>query len=111
MFAASYRHGGIVGVRTSTLYRAPHTFSTERAARVWLDGEKALIDAGAWTPPAERALAERAVPEPVDVLTVGDYAWQWLNQSHRIRETTRALYERTIRLRIVPGLGRCRWPN
>jgi len=105
MFAASYRHGGIVGVRPSTLYRAPHTFSTERAARVWLDGEKALIDAGTWTAPAERALAAQVAPEPVDVLTVGEYAWRWLKASHRIRETTRALYERHIRLRIDPGLG------
>jgi len=108
MFSARYRHGGITGVCQSTLYRAPHTFSTERTARVWLDGEKELIDAGTWTPPAERELAAQTaeVVEPVDVLTVGEYAWQWLKQSHRIRETTRALYERTIRLRIVPGLGK-----
>ena len=104
-FAAYYRHGGITGVRKATIYRAPHTFSTEKAARVWLDGEKALIDAGTWTPPAERELAALEHPEPSDVLTVGEYAWQWLRESKRIRETTRALYERQIRLRIVPGLG------
>jgi len=36
MFAAYYRHGGVTGIRKSTIYRAPHTFSTEKAARVWL---------------------------------------------------------------------------
>ncbi|MDR1768952.1 MAG: site-specific integrase, partial [Propionibacteriaceae bacterium] len=104
-FAAYYRHGGIAGVRKATIYRAPHTFSTEKAARAWLDAEKTLIDDGTWTPPTERDLGPTPPPAPEDVLTLRQYAAQWLQDNKRLRPGTRTLYERHIRLRINPSLG------
>lgn len=64
--------------------RARHTpgrvFTTERAAIAWLTAERALIDKGTWTPPAERradavaqAAADAASEEHVDA-----YARRWV---------------------------------
>ena len=101
-FTASYRHGGIPGVIPSVEYFAPHTFETEGDARVWLAMERRLIDSGAWTPPADRVEAQRQVE--LAELTLAEYAGSWLAQA-MIRDSTRVLYERLLRLHILPKLG------
>ena len=62
-YTASYKHGGVSGVVEAVEYRAPYTFLTRGDARVWLDREEAIISAGEWTPPVERAEAERQAQE------------------------------------------------
>lgn len=44
-------------------YRAPGAFSSDDAARAWLDRTKQMIALGVWTPPATNAPA----PEPVSI--------------------------------------------
>lgn len=103
-FTASYRHGGVPGVIASVEYRAPHSFETEGDARVWLARERRLIETDQWTPPADRVAAEHRTADPVAALTVAAYASRWLDQAE-VRQTTRVLYERLLRLHILPELG------
>lgn len=105
-FSASYRHGGVPGVVPSVEYFAPNTFETEADARVWLATERRLIDSGTWTPPADRVAAARKADEATKAapMTVADYAGRWLDQA-TVRPSTRALYERLLRLHVLPTLG------
>lgn len=64
--------------------RARHTpgrtFTTEKAAVAWLTAERALIDKGTWTPPADRradAVAQAEADAAGEEL-VGAYARRWV---------------------------------
>ncbi|MDR0283913.1 MAG: site-specific integrase [Propionibacteriaceae bacterium] len=83
-------------------HNAPETFSTKLAAQGWLAAERKLVESEGWVSPAVREQVRMVVAAPV---TVGEYALGWLDRATHLRATTRAQYERHVRLRIVPGLG------
>jgi integrase len=62
-YTASYRHGAVTGVVKGIEYHAPGRFQTRGDARAWLDQEQALISAGKWTPPDERAVEQRRIED------------------------------------------------
>lgn len=78
------------------------SFATKDAARAWLRSERRLFDDPEnWTPPAERQAAEQARRS----LTLAMYADQWMKQADFRPLTTRD-YQQSLRLRILPALGR-----
>jgi len=102
LYYATYRHGTALDNKTrqfvSVIHKAPISFQTEGAARVWLDSERQLIESGTWTSPIERERATKA-----EAMTLTEYANVWLEQATHLRPTTRNLYERQIRARIAPS--------
>lgn len=56
------------------------TFTTERAAIAWLTAERAMIDKGTWTPPADRRAdaAAQAVVNAAAKEQVNAYARRWV---------------------------------
>jgi integrase len=84
-----------------TRHHAPTTYSTRESAERWLAGERRLIEAGKWTPPATRTLAATA-----PATTVAAYAKTWIGE-RTLRPRTRDDYASKLRLHIAPtGLGR-----
>ncbi len=63
--------------RNASRHIAGHHFSNAEAAERWLTQEQALIDAGTWTPPAERRAQAAAVAEHSS-LTLDTYAREWI---------------------------------
>jgi integrase len=83
------------------------TYQRKTDAERWLNEEyrrMELAEPGEWEPPLDREGAKR---KQLDGLTVGDYATTWL-EANEIRPSTRVLYERLLRLRILPGVGMAR---
>jgi integrase len=80
---------------------APNTFSARIDAEGWLNSEHRLIESGEWLPPEKRR--NHRVRKQKGI-TLREYSEAWLAQSP-IRETTKVLYERLLRLRILPTLG------
>ncbi|UXA20860.1 site-specific integrase [Mycobacterium sp. SMC-4] len=80
-------------------YYALHTYDNRTDAEGWLANERKLIELGEWSPPKSRAEL-RALTG----VTLNDYAARWME--HRdLRPKTRALYNRLLDSRILPGLG------
>lgn len=95
---ASYKIGGVE-------VRAAQTFRSVGDARAWLAGERRLIERGDWQPVAQRVDAPKPVAPRLPTLET--WAGDWM-AAHRLRPETERTYERQLRLRILPGLGRKR---
>lgn len=69
---------------------APSSYTAKMDAEGWLASERRLVEFGVWTPPAQREAEKRAA-----VLTVGDYARQWIE--HRdLKPRSRMGYEAIV---------------
>lgn len=80
-------------------HNAPMTFSTKPRAEGWLADERKLIELDTWTSPASRAAARTA-----RVITVGEYAAQWI-KDRPVKTRTRLMYESLHTHHIKPKLG------
>ena len=85
---------------------ADSTFLVKADADRWLREEEILIDRAEWTPPATR----RPVEQAPDRVTLKAYAEANITRRARrsrrpITPTTRDLYDKLLRLAILPGLG------
>ncbi|OBK72894.1 site-specific integrase [Mycobacterium sp. 1274761.0] len=77
----------------------PHSYTAKIDAEAWLIDERRVIERGEWTPPRQRAAAKTA-----EVVTVGQYAKQWI--AHRnLKPRTRMGYEASLANHIEPVLG------
>ena len=74
-------------------HNAPFSFGAKDDAERWLESEKGLISAGAWTPPAARSV-RRAV-------TFGEYSAAWL-ADRALTPRTRHHYARMLENHINP---------
>ena len=99
----------------NALHRAPNTFEAKMYAEGWLEGERRLIELGAWQPPRQRALAieqGRALQEGT-ARTLRDFAEAWLqdkkNRDPEDRESLRPAtakdYRTLLDRHILPSLG------
>ena len=80
----------------ATRHYPPTTYGTRELAERWLSDERRLIEAGKWTPPATRTIAQTA-----PAVTVAGYATTWIAE-RKLRPGTRAEYESKLRLHIAP---------
>ncbi|WP_375432115.1 tyrosine-type recombinase/integrase [uncultured Friedmanniella sp.] len=86
------------------LHRAPFgTFGRKLDARSWLEDERRLVAAGAWTAPSRRGRAEPAE-------TFGSYAELWVatrlkKNGEPLERSTIANYQQLLRTRILPEFG------
>jgi integrase len=83
---------------------APRTFPDRIRAESWLAKEHKLISRGRWTPPADRKARARHKGE-AKAYTLKAYAGTWLKGAD-LKESTAVLYERLLRLHILPKLGK-----
>jgi integrase len=81
-------------------WTAPRTYTRKADAVAERARTRREIELGEWKPPTKR---RRGQPREAP-LTVGEFAASWL-AAKDIAESTRELYERTIRLHIEPALG------
>ena len=86
-------------------HTGPTTWTHRTDAEAWLGVERRLIEGAAWTPPADRRRAETTAEQ-----LLGDYAATVIKRRatrsrNPLRPTTRAHYEQTLRLAILPTLG------
>lgn len=80
-------------------YTAPRTYDAKQDAEGWLSAESRLIQLGEWRPPSERADTKAA-----QLITLKDFAEQWLAE-RELAPKTRALYRGLLDTRILPPLG------
>lgn len=80
-------------------HTAPLTFSTKPRAEGWLADERKLIELDTWTSPARRAAARTA-----RVITVREYAAQWI-KDRPVKARTRLMYESLLKHHITGSLG------
>ena len=84
-------------------HNAPTTFTNSKAGKVraegWLADERALIEAGTWTPPADRAAART-----IRAISLHDYAVKWI-ADRPVKPRTRLLYESQLKHHIKPTIG------
>jgi integrase len=92
-FQASYIHELV-------RHNAPMTFSTKSRAEGWLADERKLIELDTWTSPARRAAARTA-----RVITLADYAAQWV-KDRPVKARTRLMYESLLTHHIKGSLGK-----
>lgn len=82
---------------------APTTFTNSKAGRIraegWLATERALMESGTWTPPADRAAART-----VRAITLAEYAATWV-ADRPVKPRTRLLYESQLTHHIKPTIG------
>ncbi len=110
LYQASYVHKRI-------RYNAPQTYTVKSAAHGWIESERRLILADAWTPPETRppepeAGAGVGAPEPARRgPTFGEWFDGWI-ETHRNTKTgkpltagTRRDYKSVNRLHIAPTFG------
>ncbi len=76
------------------LHTAGHTFDAEIDAAAWLKAERALLDAGSWTPPQHRNAYQPG-------RTLGSYAAGWL-AARTLKPRTREHYQRLLDRLILP---------
>lgn len=86
-------------------HTGPTTWTHRTDAEAWLAAERRIIESGTWTPPTDRQRAETAAGQ-----RLGDYAATVIKRRATrsrspLRPTTRAHYEQTLRLAILPTLG------
>lgn len=81
-------------------HTAPKTFTARMDAEHWLSAERRLIERDEWTPPKERAAAQKA-----RAVTVGEYADRWI-EHRNVKPRTRSMYKDLLRLHIKPKLGK-----
>ena len=86
-------------------HTGPTTWTHRTDAEAWLAAERRLIEGSEWTPPTDRRRAETAAGQ-----LLGDYAATVIarratRSRNPLRPTTRAHYEQTLRLVILPTLG------
>ncbi len=80
----------------------PLTFSTRKLADAWIARERTALEAGAWTPPAERMAARKAAE--VRELSFRTYAEKWLADRH-LAARTRDLYRSLLDKHLLPRWG------
>lgn len=80
----------------------PLTFSSRRAADAWIARERTAVEAGTWTPPAERRAARIADRE--EALTFRAYAEKWLADRH-LAARTKDLYRSLLDKHLLPHWG------
>lgn len=81
-------------------HKAPKTFTAKTDAEYWLADERRRIERDEW-----RAPAERAAEQKIKLVSVGEYADQWVE--HRtVKPRTRSMYKDLLRLHIKPKLGK-----
>lgn len=78
---------------------APVTFTTRSRAEGWLATERGLVERREWTPPKDRAMAQRA-----EGLTLQEFAEGWLKRRD-LKPATRFGYERILAASITESLG------
>lgn len=84
------------------IYRGPRTYAAEDDAIGWLNHERRLIDMDLWTPPTERASAEKIAQS----LTLRVYSERWYEQTEtRHKPRTRVLNGGYLDKVILPELG------
>ena len=86
-------------------HTGPTTWTHRTDAEAWLAAERRLIEGCEWTPPTARQRAKTAAGQ-----LLGDYAATVIERRatrsrNPLRPTTRAHYEQTLRLVILPALG------
>lgn len=80
-------------------HSAPSTFVARMDAEAWLAAQERLISRGEWQPPAPTPSAPVAKPP-----TLAEHAATVIGR-RRLRPATVALYEKLLRLAIVPAFG------
>ena len=80
-------------------HSAPSTFVARMDAEAWLAAQERLISRGEWQPPVPTPSAPVAKPP-----TLAEYASTVIGR-RRLRPATVALYEKLLRLAIVPAFG------
>ena len=81
--------------------KVSQTFSRKDAARAWLVAEKALIDAGTWTPPSQRKAEALAAERRAAASTVTAWAETYL-ADRELRHTTEREYRRLLNTSLAP---------
>jgi len=79
-------------------HSAPLTFDTRTDADAWLAVRRSEVVRDTWRPPTTRV---------DDAPTLAAYAEQWLTERD-LKASTRELYTRLLRVRILPTFGRAR---
>ena len=79
-------------VEDGSRYTAPHTFATKRAAEDWLATARADLVRGTWRAPN------------LGTVTLASYASNWLATRVDLAPSTRALYERLLRVWVLAPL-------
>jgi integrase len=92
------------GVRypARTADNKPLTFSSRKLADAWIARERTAVEAGTWTPPAERLAARRAAEE--GELLFRPYAEKWLADRH-LAVRTKDLYRSLLDKQLLPHWG------
>ena len=84
-------------------HTAPTTYTNSKAGKVraegWLAAERALIESGTWTRPADRAAART-----VRAVSLSEYAAKWISD-RPVKPRTRLLYESQHKHHIKPTIG------
>jgi integrase len=80
----------------------PLTFSSRKAADAWIARERAALEAGTWTPPAERLAARIAAEQ--GAMTFRTFAEKWLADRH-VAARTRDLYRSLLDKHLLPHWG------
>mgnify|MGYP001309596451 CR=1 FL=1 len=105
-YRAGYMHAG-------RLHWAEKTFPTPVYADAWLGEERKKIDAGAWTPPAQRAEVRKAekVASVRAAMTFREWAEVFMAErtdaghEHPLRPSTAKDYRTQLKLRLLPAFG------
>lgn len=79
----------------------PLTFSSRKAADAWIARERTAVEAGTWTPPAQRLAARVAAERGA---SFHSYAEKWLADRH-LAVRTRDLYRSLLDKHLVPHWG------
>ena len=105
-FQAAYMHAG-------RLYKAEKTFPSKTYAEGWLGAELVRIDAGTWTPPAQRAEIKQAekVASARAAVTFREWAEVFMTErtdpghEHVLRPSTAKDYRTQLKLRLLTAFG------
>lgn len=94
----------------SIRHTAPDTFLNKTDAHIWLAGVRTSVKDGTWEIEESELEIEEALPEPVTLPILEDYALRHIElQTNRngelLRESTKSVYRRILRKNLKPFLA------